>query len=292
MTRSPVGVIGLGAMGDQIAHHLLTAGFKVTGFDVRTEAMRALEREGLLPAYSAAGVARVCNIVITSLPTTASMLTSATGPGGLVEGAHPELVLIETSTFDLAFKQQLNLTLGSVGICVLDCPISGTSGQLAERDVVVYGSGETTTLAAVGPVLSAFSRTWLDLGAFGNGTLMKLVSNLLVTVHTVAAAEALGAAERLGLDRAMALAALRSGGGTSRMLEVRGPLMVGAGYQPAFARLADFIKDIRLISALEEQASFPAPLFDACVTLYESALAEGWGHLDHAVVAELFRGDV
>ena len=74
------------------------------------------------------------------------------------------------------------------------------------------------------------------------------------------------------------------------MLNVRGPMMVRGEYEPPFARLADFIKDIRLISEVAARRGFPAPLFKACIPLYDETLAEGWGDADHAAVVELFRG--
>ena len=52
---------------------------------------------------------------------------------------------------------------------------------------------------------------------------LKLVANLLVALHSAAAAEALDMARRAGLDLALALDVLSSGAATSRMLEVRGP---------------------------------------------------------------------
>jgi 3-hydroxyisobutyrate dehydrogenase-like beta-hydroxyacid dehydrogenase len=290
MSQTRVGVIGLGAMGRQIALHLLRRGFVVAGFDVRGQAITALQPEGLIPTSSAAEVARDATVVITSLPTADSLIEATTGVNGVVEGSHPGLVLLETSTVDLAVKQRLLDVLRPRGVAVLDSPISGTSSQLASRDVVVYASGDPDLIHRASPVIEAFSRELIDVGPFGNGTLMKLVSNLLVTIHTVAAAEALVAAERLGLDRSLTLAALASGGGGSRMLDVRGPMMVRGEYEPPFARLADFIKDIRLISDLEASSGFLAPLFDACVPLYDEALAEGWGDADHAAVVELFRG--
>jgi 3-hydroxyisobutyrate dehydrogenase-like beta-hydroxyacid dehydrogenase len=284
-----VGVIGLGAMGGQIAGHLLDAGHDVLGFDVREEAMIALAARGLRSARSSAQVARDADIVITSLPSEASLRDAATGDRGIGGAARPGLVVIETSTLDLEVKREVRGLLEPAGTEVLDCPLSGTSGQLAQRDVVVFASGAAETITRVLPVLGTFSRRAYDVGPFGNGSRLKLISNLLVTIHNVAAAEALGAAEGIGLDRATALAALADSAGTSRMLEIRGPMMVQGEYEPPHARLIDFMKDIALIAQLGRDIDLPLPLFSACVPIYEEAVAHGLGAVDHAVVAELLR---
>ena len=277
MTTAPatVGVIGLGNMGLPMAGHLLAAGFAVQGHDVRPEAMDALARAGGTPTASPAEAVAGVPVAITSLPSVAALQEVVGGEYGLA-GAGPDgLILIETSTLPVAAKAEAAAALGRVGAVVLDCPLSGTASQMRARDIAVYASGDPAALKRSHDVLAAFSRVQHEVGAFGNGMRMKLIANHLVAVHHTAAAEALLLARQAGLDPALALQALSDGAGNSRMLEIRGPMMVEGDFSHANIALEVFQKDIDLINDLARAACCPLPLFSAAAQLHLAAMAQG-----------------
>ncbi|MBO0787469.1 MAG: NAD(P)-dependent oxidoreductase [Actinobacteria bacterium] len=279
-----VGVVGLGTMGGQMARHLLAAGYRLIGRDAEPGRAAAVTALGGIAAASPAEVAAGAGTVILSLPSVAEFEQVIGGTDGLVSGARPGLAVIETSTLPLPVKERARLLLADRGAVMLDCPISGTGAQIRGKDVVIYASGDPATLADVRPVLAAFSRAQVDLGAFGNGTKLKLVANLLVTIHNVAAAEALLLAGRAGLDPRQSLAALTAGAGTSRMLEVRGPLMVAGEYGEASMRVGTFQKDLDLIAGFARELGCPAPVFTAAAQVHLAALAGGRADEDTASV--------
>jgi 3-hydroxyisobutyrate dehydrogenase-like beta-hydroxyacid dehydrogenase len=279
-----LGVVGLGTMGGQMARHLLAAGYRVTGRDVEPDRAAAVTALGGTPAASPAEAAAGARAVILSLPSVAAFEQVIGGTDGLVSGARPGLAVIETSTLPLPVKERARQLLADRGAVMLDCPVSGTGAQIRGKDVVIYASGDPATLEQVRPVLAAFSRAQVDLGAFGNGTKLKLVANLLVTIHNVAAAEALLLAGRVGLDPRQSLAALTAGAGTSRMLEVRGPLMVAEEYGEASMRVATFQKDLDLIAGFARELGCPAPVFTAAAQVHLAALAGGHANEDTASV--------
>lgn len=292
MTPAPasVGIVGLGNMGLPMAGHLLAAGFPVWGCDVRPEAADALAAAGGIPVTTPAEVASKAATVITSLPSAAALTDVISGEHGLAAGAVDGLAVIETSTLPLAAKEEAARALGQVGGLLLDCPLSGTASQMRERDIAVYASGDPNAIKRCRNVLSAFSRVVYELGLFGNGTRMKLVANHLVTIHHTAAAEALLLAGRAGLDPAMALQALADGAGYSRMLEIRGPMMIANDYSDANMRLEYFQKDIDLIGDLGRTTRCPLPLFTASAQLHLAALAQGKLDEDPACVFDVLKG--
>jgi L-threonate 2-dehydrogenase len=284
-----VGVIGLGTMGGQIARHLLAAGYPVLGRDVEPGAQEAHAAAGGHLAASPAEIASSADIILLSLPSVAAFEDVVSGGDGLAAGAQPGTVVIEASTLPLAVKERAHHLLAEHGIELLDCPVSGTGAQLRTKDVAVYASGDAAALGRVGPVLAAFSRTWIDLGAFGNGTKLKLVANLLVAIHNVAAAEALLVTERAGLEPRAALAALTGGAGTSRMLEVRGPLMLDEAYGEATMRVRTFQKDLDIIAGFARDLACPTPLFAAAAQVHLAALAQGHADEDTASVLAVLK---
>lgn len=285
-----VGVVGLGNMGLPMAGHLLAAGFRVRGYDVREEAVAALGQAGGVPAASPAGAAAGAAIVITSLPSVAALNEVVSGHDGLLSAASDGLIVIETSTLPLTVKDEVAQLLGQAGVVVLDCPLSGTASQMHARDIAVYASGDPDAIEHSHDVLAAFSRVQYQVGAFGNGMRMKLIANHLVTVHHTAAAEALLLAQRAGLDPALALRALSDGAGNSRMLEVRGPMMIAGDFSQANMRLEYYQKDIDLISDLGRTVRCPLPLFTASAQLHLAALAQGRLDEDPACVFAVLEG--
>jgi len=285
-----VGVIGLGHMGLPMAGHLLAAGFAVRGYDVRPEAAGALAGAGGTPTASPAEAVAGAAVAITSLPSVAALQEVVGGERGLAGAAPGGLILIETSTLPVAAKAGAAEALGRAGAVVLDCPLSGTASQMRARDIAVYASGDPAAIKRSHDVLAAFSRVQHEVGAFGNGMRMKLIANHLVAVHHTAAAEALLLARRAGLDPALALRALSDGAGNSRMLEIRGPMMVRGDFSDANITLGVFQKDIELIADLARAARCPLPLFSAAAQLHLAAMAQGRLGEDPACVSAVLEG--
>jgi len=290
MSAPPVGFVGLGIMGSAMSGHLLRAGFPVVGFDVDPRRVAEHEQRGGTSAGSPAAVARDVDVLVTSLPNAGTLSTVLEGQDGVATGARPGLVVIETSTLGPDTKEAARASAEAFQAVLLDCPMSGTGQQARDGDLVAYLSGDDEAAkAAALPVLEAFTRAQYDLGAFGNGTRMKLVANLLVAVHNAAAAEALLLAERAGLDLGQVLQAVGDGAGGSRMLQVRGPLMVADRYDEPTATVAVMQKDNALIAAFAAGVASPTPLFSATNVLYQAALAQGRLDEDTACVFGVLR---
>jgi L-threonate 2-dehydrogenase len=268
-----VGFVGLGVMGSAMSGHLLAAGFGVVGYDVDPRRLTEHRERGGLAASSVREVCQRCDLVVTSLPSEAAFAE-------VVGDLTAEVKVVETSTLSLEAKLAARRRLGPR---LLDCPLSGTGAQAREKDLVFFVSGDDAEAKRrVGAVLDAFARSRHDLGEFGNGTRMKIVANLLVTIHNLASAEALLLARRAGLDPELALRVLADGAGGSRMLEVRGPAMVAGEYEPAAMRVELFGKDLDIIAAFARAVGSPTPLFSASTPFYDAALAQGRGQQDTA----------
>jgi 3-hydroxyisobutyrate dehydrogenase-like beta-hydroxyacid dehydrogenase len=195
--------------------------------------------------------------------------------------------VIETSTLPLPVKEEARARLAAAGTALLDCPISGTGAQARTGDVIVFASGPKAACRAVRPVLEGFSRAHYYVGPFGAGSRTKFVANLLVAIHNVAAAEALVLAMKAGLDPALTLKAVAGGAGGSRILELRGPMMVRGNYRNPTATLAVFAKDRAIISDFARQVGAPTPLLAATVPIYTAAAAMGHAAEDTAAVCSV-----
>lgn len=272
ITQQTVGIVGLGIMGSAMGENLLRAGYRVIGYDVLARRRQQHRRTGGQVARGSGDVGRRAAIVICSLPSSDALLQTAEA---LAASSTPPQIVIETSTLPIAVKQQARRRLAARGTTLLDAPLSGTGPQARARDLVVYASGARAAYRRVVPVLEAFARAHYFVGPFGAGSKVKFVANLLVAIHNVAAAEALVLAMKAGLDPAMVLRVIADGAGSSRMLQVRGPMMVKGDYSEAMMRLEVWQKDLALIAGFARQLGCPTPLFATTVPLYARATAEG-----------------
>jgi L-threonate 2-dehydrogenase len=278
-----VGMIGLGQMGTAMATHLLAADYRVVGHDTVTERRDALDALGGEAVGSAREVATTADRVITSLPSSAALHDVLFGDDGVL-AAGREVVVIETSTLELAEKERARARAAEASVVVVDCPLSGTASQARAGDLVVYASGDTEALESCRPIFEAFSRSHVMLGAFGAGSKMKYLANMLVTIHNVAAAEAMVLGMKAGLDPGQVFDVISSGAGTSRMFEIRGPLMVENSYEPVGMPAWLYHKDVRIIAEFARSLDCPMPLFSTCAELHTALLGQGLGDLDTAAI--------
>lgn len=280
MTSRTIGIIGLGIMGGAISANLVKAGFSVIGHDIDPERRREAEAAGARLAPDAVGVARQAEILLTSLPTEEALDQTA---AALVAAKLPRRLIAELSTFTLEGKQRAEKTLRAGGHVLLDCPLSGTGAQAKLKDLSVYASGDSAAIATLMPVFLGFAREAHDLGAFGNGSKMKYVANLLVAIHNVAAAEALVLGMKAGLDPKAILKVVPPGAGGSRMLEVRGPVMAEGRWAEPTMRVSTWHKDLKIIGGYAKSVGCPIPMMDATLPIYAAALRQG--HADHDTAA-------
>jgi 3-hydroxyisobutyrate dehydrogenase-like beta-hydroxyacid dehydrogenase len=288
-SKGTVGQVGLGIMGGAFARHLLDAGFDVVGYDPSPKAARALERRGGKTARSAAEVASRARVLITSLPSPGAMEAAYFGKDGIASGAQRGAVIIEASTMTLELKEKLHRRLAKRGVHLLDCPISGTGAQAAAKDIVVYASGDRVAFNRYRKVFDGFARGTYYCGEFGTGSRLKFVANLLVTIHNLSTAEAMALGEKAGLDLGLLYKVIGDGAGSSRMFQVRGPLMVAGHYLPPHMKCEIYQKDIDIIEAFARRLRCPTPLFRASLPYYTAALRQGWAKQDTAAVHAVLR---
>jgi len=276
-----VGVVGLGIMGGAFARNLVGAGWRVVGYDIDANRRKELARAGVEIARDAKALAAEAPIVITSLPKPAALIATAKV---IAAAGLPRRIVVEASTFTIDDKETAEKVLRAAGHVLLDCPISGTGSQAKTRDLVIYASGDPTAIAKAMPVFSGFARKTYDVGAFGNGSRMKYVANLLVAINNVASAEAMVLGMKAGLDPSTIFEMISNGAGNSRVFELRAPMMVNNRYDQATMKCSVWQKDMDVIGAFARKLKVPTPLFSATLPIYAAAMKSGHANDDTAAV--------
>ncbi|MCW5694007.1 MAG: NAD(P)-dependent oxidoreductase [Pseudolabrys sp.] len=280
-SKGTVGIVGLGIMGGAFARLLKKAGWRVVGYDISAARRLAAKDRGIAIVRNATEVAKQAAVVLTSLPSPRALESVV---HELVTAKLPPITLVELSTFALADKQKAERRLRKAKHIMLDVPVSGTGAQAARGDAVFYASGDSKAIKRARPLLADGGRAVFDVGAFGNGSKMKYVANLMVAIHNVASAEAMVLGMKAGLPPQAILDLVSAGAGQSRILELRGPMMVKNDYDNVTATIDMFDKDINLIADFVRATRVPTPLFDAARPVYDKALKSGLGAKDAAAV--------
>jgi 3-hydroxyisobutyrate dehydrogenase-like beta-hydroxyacid dehydrogenase len=273
--KNRVGVIGLGIMGSAMSTNLAKAGFEVQGYDIVAARRAALRRAGGRPVSSLSAIN--AEVLITSLP-------SADALHAVAQKLKRKAIVVETSTLPIEDKEKARDTLRRKGIVLLDCPLSGTGAQARTGDLVVFGSGDRPAFMKTISVLKGFSRAQHYVGAFGNGSKMKYVANLMVAIHNVSAAEAFVLGMKAGLSPQAIFDVQANGAGTSRMFQVRGPMMVKGRYDDVTMKNEVWQKDMKIIGEFAAQLGAPTPLFNASAAVYNAAMALGYARQDTGAV--------
>ena len=284
-----IGLVGLGIMGSAYAGHLIDAGFPTVGYDPDAAALQRFTSCGGRAAASPGEVARGVDVVILAVASVTAVDAAVFGDDGLVAGMTAGKIVLDAGTFDLDLKERVRKGLERKGASVLDTPVSGTGSQAQQKDLVFFASGERDAFDRVAGVLCALARDVRYVGPFGNGSKLKYIANLLVTIHNLSAAEAIVLGERAGIAADTVLDVLGNSAATSRMFQVRGPMMASHTYEPATMKLEVYQKDIDIIDGFAKSLQCPTPLFSASKSFYERAIEQGRGKQDTAAIVAVLR---
>ena len=285
--KRPVGIVGVGLLGSAVSEVLLAAGYPVVGYDVLPEKLNALVAQGGRPANSAADVARSASAVFTILPTLDSVEAAITGPKGVLEGSGRETTIIQMSTISPDLAVRMGEAASARGVAFLDAPVSGTSSMVARRDCVITVGGDRDAFNECVSLLESLAKRVFHVGPCGMGSHLKLVTNLIMGLNGVVLAEGLTLARRAGLDPAQTLEILGHGAAASKILNVRGPLMIEGRFDPLM-KMDLFLKDIRLILEAAQHLHVPLPLTGMMQQLYTAAVAGGQAKEDLSGIIRLY----
>ena len=283
-----VAVLGLGAMGLPMATRL-AGGLRTRGFDIVPERLALAEAGGIEPHDSARGAAAGVDAVLLAVRDGAQLREALFGADGVAAALDPGAVVIMTSTVGIDAVASIAAELDSLGIQLVDAPLSGGPARAGAGDLLIVVGGDPDARAKAAPVLDLLASTLTVIGDRpGDGQAFKTVNQLLCGVHIAAAAEALALADALGLDVENTLATLSAGAAGSFMLANRGPRMLEAwddGGADVLSRLDIFVKDMGIVQSAARDAGLATPVAAAAEQLYLLGRVAGLAaHDDSAVI--------
>ncbi|WP_026370989.1 NAD(P)-dependent oxidoreductase [Kallotenue papyrolyticum] len=284
-----IGLIGLGIMGRGMAANLLRAGFTLRVWNRTRSRMEALIAQGAQPADSPADLAAHSDIIITCVSDTPDVEAVLLGEQGVIHGAQPGALVIDTSTISPQATRMIAERLAEHGIHMLDAPVSGGSEGAERGTLSIMVGGDAQQLERARPVLQAIGQTITHIGDHGAGQMAKLVNQILVVGNTLAMSEALLFAQAGGLDLERTLQAVSGGAAGSWMLSHRGPQILRRDWRPGFT-IDLQQKDLRLVLEAADQLGTPVLATSLIFNLYRVLQQAGLGgEGNHALIKALER---
>lgn len=284
-----LGFIGLGIMGSGMARNLLKAGHPLCVWNRTASRMDALVAAGAEPASSPADVAAKADVVFICVSDTPDVEAVVLGESGVIHGARPGSLVIDTSTISPQAARAIAARLAEKGVYMLDAPVSGGSEGAAHGTLSVMIGGSAEQVARAMPYLKAIGQTITHVGEQGAGQMVKLVNQILVVVTMLGISEALVFAKAGGLDLARTLQAVSGGAAGSWMLSNRAPQVINGDWRPGFTINLQQ-KDLRLVQETANALGVPLLATSMVAALYRTLQAQGLGEEgNHALIKALER---
>ena len=285
--KETIGFIGLGIMGSGMARNLLKAGFDVHVWNRTASRMAPLVSAGARGASDAAGVATEADIIVICVSETQDVEEVLFGERGVIKGAGPGALVIDTSTISPQATISMEARLRAAGVRMLDAPISGGSEGAANGTLSIMVGGDAADVDRAMDVLSAMGSRITHVGCTGAGQMAKLVNQILVVGTMQAVSEALLFAHKGGLDLAKTLEAVEHGAAGSWMLSNRGTQAIVRDFRPGFT-IDLQQKDLRLVLEAADVMGVPLPVTSQVFQWYRTLQDRGLGSEgNHALIMAL-----
>jgi 3-hydroxyisobutyrate dehydrogenase-like beta-hydroxyacid dehydrogenase len=284
-TSTPIGFIGLGHMGGNMAARLLAAGYEVRGEAETRDNAQQLIDDGLEWRDTPREVAEAAEIVFTSLPNDDVLEQVASGADGILAGLGAGKVLVDVSTVSPSYSRSLAKRVAEIGSAMLDAPVSGSVPQVQAGTLTIMVGGPADAYARVEAILRELG-TPTHVGDNGQGLALKLAINISLAVQMLAFSEGLLLADRAGIDRELAADVMTASPIGSPMLQARKQLVLDLP-ETAWFDIGLMQKDVALALDTGRQLSVPLPSAAAADQMLTVARAGGYERRDLAALFEV-----
>jgi 3-hydroxyisobutyrate dehydrogenase len=284
-----IGFIGLGKMGCPMVRRLSGAGYRILAHDLDPKALeRAREATGADAAGSFRAIGESCAAVITMLPDGKAVRAVALGRNGsgdsLLAGFSSGGILIDMSSSSPVGTRELGTRLAGHGVEMIDAPVSGGVRKAEDATLAIMAGGGAQTIARCRPLLEAMGKQIFLTGPLGSGHAMKALNNYVSAAGLVAAAEAVLAAGRFGLDAGKVVDVLNASTGMNNStLNKFHRFILSRTFDSGFS-LDLMVKDLNTALEVARSTGSPAPFAEACVEAWTEAQAALGPGLDHTAV--------
>jgi len=236
---------------------------------------------GIAVHRTAASAAAEADLVVTMAPDAEAIKSFATGPDGFLEAMRPGAVWVQCSTIGVRAADGLAALAERHGVTHVDAPVLGSREPAERGELVMLASGPDEAIDRCVPLFAAIASSVVRLGATGNGSRMKMVTNTWIVSAVASVAESIALAEALELDPQLFLRAVEGTAMDMGYLQIKGAMIAGRSY-PVQMSLANGAKDARLALEAARERELPARMIAAAEEMMRAAVDAGHAGEDMA----------
>ena len=239
--QTRVGFLGVGLMGHGMARHILEkGGYPLSILGHRNRApVEDLVARGATEANDAVSLAAVSDVVFTCLPSAVEMEAVYLGDGGLLAGARPGTIFVDTTTNEPDITRKVGAALEAAGCGLIDAALGRTPKQVDEGQASTYIGGDPATIAKVRPIIETYADTIVICGPLGAGATCKLLNNAISMGMVMMISETFATAAKLDVDLAALSEVLSAGGVNGKMFQMMKPWILHGDDSALRGPLAD-----------------------------------------------------
>lgn len=276
--RPKVGFAGVGLMGRGMAGNILAKGYPLTVLGHQNRApVEALKADGAGEAASPRELAETSDIIFLCMPNSRVVERVCLGDDGIVHGAKPGTLVLDTSTAEPASTKRVAAALAEKGIDFIDAPMTMTPKEAMEGTLNVLVGGPDALVEKARPVLECYARNIFHIGPLGAAHALKLINNFMSMSMSALIAEAATTARASGVDLGKLREVVSAGAVNSGLFQKIMAYAVDGDASGLQFAMANARKDVGYYNDIAAEAGLPAPFGSAALQLYTLACATGHG---------------
>jgi len=292
-----IAFIGVGNMGNPMAHQLVKAGKNVKVFDVSPDVIEIAKQSGLNVISSMEELLEGATTVISMLPEGKHVRSLYLGDNGILKKIPKDCLIIDCSTIDIETSLELGNAANQIGINMVDAPVTGgvMGARIGKLNFLVGGSDEAVAIAK--PLFDIMGQKILHAGAQGSGVGVKICNNMSLGISMIASAEALMLAKRLKMDVKKVHSIIKEASGNNWAMTNYTPLPnltegvpSNNKYRPGFSA-AMMTKDLKLANDAAKSVDASTPLGKAALEIFSDFCNDGDSETDYSGISKKIGGD-
>jgi len=281
-----VAFVGLGAMGQPMARNVAKKGYALSVFNRTQEKVLPLKEAGAALGASPKEAAKGADVVILMLTGPEAVDQVLDGPHGVLAGLDAGKTIVNMSTVPPSYSRNLFEKLKARAIVALDAPVYGSKKPAEEEALVILAGGPQAKVKEMEPLLLSMGKKVVYCGEAGQGSSMKMVVNLLLSIMATGLAEAVNLGQKCGLSTETMLETILSGPTQCPFFEFKKPMLISDNYGAQFA-LKHMAKDLRFILQTADETGAALPAGHVVFQLYRAAVGRGLSDKDYAAVKKV-----
>lgn len=278
-----IGFVGLGIMGSGMVKNLVRKGWSVTVWNRSVDRARQF---GLPIAATPRELAANSDVVLCCVSDPQAVERVVFADDGVLHAARPGFRYVECSTVSPELVRRIHAALAEAGASMLEAPVTGSRLGAQNGTLLFMTGGEPQLHQELEPLLLAMGSRAIHCGASGQGALMKLVGNTLISFMLEGLCEGLVVAEKGGLPVDKVLEVIAASGFSSPYFAFKGKAIKDRAFDTHFS-IDLLFKDQSLMLAEGAQLRTPMPALAAIREVFQAARAQGLGGEDISAVIKV-----